>query len=157
MAQVKFFRGDQTASLPSTIDDGAIYVLDTGDNSGDLYVDYNNQRMKIGSGQSSIKTKTTQEWMAEEPKTISKLGAIYCFADAYTHTEEYEEDGEIITRVVKTPGLKIGDGQAYVVDLPFSTVSPEQIEFWNNKINCYLEVEYNTQGNEENLVFTRDF
>lgn len=61
MAQVRFFRGDQTASLPNAINDGAVYVLDKGDNSGDLYVDYNNQRMKIGTGQASIRTKTTQE------------------------------------------------------------------------------------------------
>lgn len=54
---------------------------------------------------------------------------MYVFSDAYTHTEEYEENGEIKTRVIKTPGIKIGDGQAYVIDLPFSTVSPEQIEF----------------------------
>lgn len=157
MAQIKFYRGGQTASLPNTIEDGAIYVLDNGDTSGEIYTDINNQRIKIGTGQSSIVVKTTQEWRAENPKTISKSGTIYVFSDARSYEEEYEENGETLTRTVTVPGIKIGDGQAYVIDLPFSTVTAEQINFWNNKVNCYLETEYNIQGNEENLVFTRDF
>ncbi len=61
MAQVKFYRGDQTASLPNTIEDGALYLLDKGNNSGELYADIGNQRVKVGSGQSFIEIKTTQE------------------------------------------------------------------------------------------------
>lgn len=61
MAQVKFYRGGQTASLPNTIEDGAIYILDNGDSSGDIYTDIGNQRIKVGTGQSSIVIKTTQE------------------------------------------------------------------------------------------------
>lgn len=157
MAQVKFYRGGQTASLPNTIEDGAIYILDNGDNSGELYTDIGNQRIKVGTGQSSIVIKTTQEWRAENPKTISKLGNIYIFSDARAYQEDYEENGETLTRTVTVPGIKIGDGQTYVVDLPFSTITTEQINFWNNKVNCYLETEYNEQGNQENLVFTRTF
>lgn len=157
MAQVKFYRGDQAASLPNTIEDGAIYVLDKGDNSGELYTDIDNQRIKIGTGKSSVVIKTTQEWWSENPKTFSEAGEIYVFSDARSYEEEYEENGEILTRTVNIPGIKIGDGQTYVIDLPFSTITDEQINFWNNKVNCYLEIEYNIQGNEENLVFTRDF
>lgn len=61
MAQVKFYRGDQLSSLPNTLEDGAIYLLDKGGNAGELYADVNNQRVKIGTGQSSIITKTTAE------------------------------------------------------------------------------------------------
>lgn len=157
MAQVKFYRGDQTASLPNTIEDGALYLLDKGNNSGELYADIGNQRVKVGSGQSFIEIKTTQEWRAENPKTISKSGVIYIFSDARHYEEEYEENGETLTRTILVPGIKIGDGQTYVVDLPFSTITEEQVNFWNNKVNCYLETEFNAQGSNENLVFTRDF
>ena len=67
------------------------------------------------------------------------------------------------------PGIKIGDGNAYVVDLPFFEddvtdaimevlnnhindtsihVTPEEKTFWNEKLN------YETEG--ENLIFTRN-
>lgn len=61
MARVKFYRGDQIASLPNTLEDGALYLLDKGDSAGELYADVNNQRVKIGTGQSSIITKTTAQ------------------------------------------------------------------------------------------------
>ena len=61
MAQVKFYRGDQLSSLPNTLEDGAIYLLDKGNNAGELYADVNNQRLKIGTGQSFIVVKTTAE------------------------------------------------------------------------------------------------
>ena len=53
------------------------------------------------------------------------------------------------------PGIKIGDGSAYVVDLPFVNITSEQVNFWNNKVNCYLETELTDEGNNETLVFTR--
>lgn len=61
MARVKFYRGDQISSLPNVLEDGAIYLLDNGNNAGELYADVNNQRIKIGTGQSSIIVKTTAQ------------------------------------------------------------------------------------------------
>lgn len=63
------------------------------------------------------------------------------------------------------PGLKIGDGLAYLIDLPFlgddvaedllshisdseSHVTSSEKSFWNNKLNVYIT--------EDNLVLTRD-
>lgn len=80
----------------------------------------------------------------------------------YTDKGQTTKDGQIIN----IPKIKIGDGNAYCVDLPFidddifniinnhinnSTIHVTQAEkdFWNNKINSSDEVE------EENLIFTR--
>lgn len=60
MAQVKLYRGDQGASLP-TINDGAIYVVQTDANTGEVYADINKQRIKISSGSASIFTRTTAQ------------------------------------------------------------------------------------------------
>lgn len=155
MAQVKFYRGDQLSSLPNTLEDGAIYLLDKGNNAGEVYADVNNQRLKIGTGQSFIVVKTTAEWNAEDPKSISKSGVIYIVSDANSYEEEYTENNETLTRTVYVPGIKIGDGSAYVVDLPFVNITSEQINFWNNKVNCYLEIELINEGDNETLVFTR--
>jgi len=61
MAQVKLYRGDQGASLPNDLNDGAVYVIQTNTNTGEAYADINGQRIKIGSGSASIFTKTKEE------------------------------------------------------------------------------------------------
>ncbi len=80
---------------------------------------------------------------------------MYVYSDARSYEEEYTENNETLTRTVYVPGVKIGDGSAYVVDLPFVNVTSEQISFWNNKVNCYLEPELIPNGNSETLIFTR--
>ena len=74
---------------------------------------------------------------------ISEKNTIYVYTD-YKQTE----DGYYIA------GVKVGDGMAYVADLPFIDtlmeqhmtdatihVTPEDKEFWNNKINVIDDVE----------------
>ena len=78
----------------------------------------------------------------------------------YTDRSIIEKDG----KTIKVPGIKIGDGNAYVVDLPFTDmeldqrlddhianmdihVTPLEKMFWNNKLNFSL--------NGENLIFNR--
>ena len=80
---------------------------------------------------------------------------MYVYSDARSYEEEYTENNETLTRTVYVPGIKIGDGSAYVVDLPFVNVTSEQINFWNNKVNCYLEPELVVGGDDETLIFTR--
>lgn len=80
---------------------------------------------------------------------------MYIYSDARSYEEEYTENNETLTRTVYVPGIKIGDGSAYVVDLPFVNVTSEQINFWNNKVNCYLEPELVVGGDDETLIFTR--
>ena len=83
----------------------------------------------------------------------------------------YSDKGQIVNdqgETVDVPGIKIGDGNAYVVDLPFVGsddssqiltelrahtsntaihVTPEEKHFWNNKINCDV--------NDGNLILSR--
>lgn len=97
----------------------------------------------------SVVMKTTEEWNAY-PTYIPKRGDIIVYSDY----------GNLNGRNV--PGIKIGDGLAYVVDLPFVGdsdweefremfedhiqnrvihITEEERTFWNNKLNCELSNE----------------
>lgn len=122
--------------------------------------------MKIGDGNSylidmpfvtggsagNVIIKSSDEW-AETPELVSDKGTIYVYMDK-------DESGNITD--VK---FKIGDGVAFVVDVPFVSpsknefdshinntdvhVTPTEKEAWNNKWRGYLST---AEG--ENLVFT---
>ncbi len=122
--------------------------------------------MKIGDGNSylidmpfvtsgsagNVIVKSSDEW-AETPELVSDKGTIYVYMDK-------DESGNITE--VK---FKIGDGVAFVVDVPFVSpsknefdshinntdvhVTPAEKEAWNNKWRGYLST---AEG--ENLVFT---
>lgn len=127
----KVYRGSQGTSLPEEKHDGALYVLQTSDETGELWADIYDTRIKFASG---AVAKTTAEWESDE--SISKAGQFYVYLDGY---------GE------NAPALKIGNGQSLVRDLPFVTVSQNQFNFWNNKLNYKID-----NSNPENLIFTRD-
>lgn len=120
MAQVKLYRGSQEASLPVTTQDGALYVVQTGAETGDVYADINGQRIKIGTGSGGTFIHTTAEWQ-QLSELVSARGSIYIYSDARSY-----QDGE---ETVYVPGIKVGDGTSYVVDLPFVNVTAEQINF----------------------------
>lgn len=65
----------------------------------------------------------------------------------YVYTDyEIDGDGNHIA------GYKIGDGNAYLIDLPFySTVTLEQKASWDNKVRCFIN-----PLDPENLIFTED-
>ena len=97
----------------------------------------------------SIVMKPESAWRNGADRVISKKGMIYI----YTYNEG---------QMPKPPKIKIGDGKAYIIDLPFITdqlqdridmhianmnmhVSPADRAFWNNKLNMPLsEVTDNT-------------
>lgn len=54
---------------------------------------------------------------------------MYIYSDARSYEEQYEKNGQTFTRTVQVPGLKIGDGASYVIDLPFVNVTAQQINF----------------------------
>ena len=71
---------------------------------------------------------------------------------------------------VNVPNIKIGDGLAYLVDLPFVSDDLRQIitshisnnvmhvtaaekDFWNNKVTCYVEL---IEGNDYLIHFSKD-
>lgn len=104
----------------------------------------------------TVKVKTTSEWNAE-PLFIPKKGEVIIYSDYKTITSPI---------AMTIPNIKIGDGLAFCIDLPFvgddarqsflehildssiHTTAAEK-EFWNNKINVVEEIY------EGNLVFNR--
>lgn len=126
MSQVKLYRGGINSSLPNALEDGAIYVLKTSNSEADVYTYYENQVVKLGSN-CSVEISTTADWNSQV-NLISQNKTFYIYSDKETYIDENENS-------IDVPAVKIGDGTTYLIDLPFVTVTPQQIEFWNNKLN----------------------
>lgn len=103
------------------------------------------------SNNPNIIYKTTYGWSLV-PSLMSKKGYVYVYTD-------HQMDGD-----TEIPGVKLGDGKNYVVDLPFLDdiyakhlndntihITQAEREFWNNKVRCYVN---NVEG--ETFVFTKD-
>lgn len=105
-------------------------------------------------------SNSKQVWNLE-PQLISEKDVLYI----YTNYKTINVDDEQIT----IPGLKIGDGKSYLIDLPFFNdisnfndifmdhinnkvihVSMEDRMFWDNKLNLFLEAQ------EQNLILNRE-
>ena len=108
-----------------------------------------------------VSENTTAGW-AEQPTYVPRAGEIIVYTD---HTQTTDEQGNTID----LPDVKIGDGSAYVVDLPFISdgsghsimelleahiannerhISQTERNFWNEKLNCDLV--------GEELIFNRN-
>lgn len=117
--------------------------------------------MDIVNARISHKSDTTEHWN-EKRNFIPLRGEIIIYTN-YSHID----DG--YGNIINVPGIKIGDGHAYLIDLPFVGnevryeilqalrqhtndwsvhVSPEDREFWNNKLNYTI--------NDGNLIFNRN-
>ena len=94
----------------------------------------------------------TATWNSQA-QLVSQIGYIYIYSD-------YKQDGE----GNNIPGIKVGDGNAYLIDLPFSTklidehiadavihITSAERDFWNNKVTCYID-----DNNITRLVFSKD-
>ena len=101
-----------------------------------------------------IMSDTTEHWNSD-PTLISDPNVVYIYVDHQTKTDEHGNE-------VWIPGLKIGDGKAYLIDLPFTDdimvahvndlgihVTAEEKAFWDNKVRAYIDT---VEG--EQLVFT---
>lgn len=101
--------------------------------------------------QNLVFSATTEEWNAQ-PKLKARAGAIYIQTDKQT-----DKQGDFI------PSFKVGDGTSYLIDMPFGDklfwehinddtihVTPEEKEFWNNKVRCYIDGEVS----DGTLIFT---
>lgn len=111
-SQISFYRGAAGASLPEQKHDGAIYIVDSGDSlddnghgRGDLFVDVSSsKRLRITPDSSSVDIAMyTETEIANMINVTSIRGMIYIITD---------DEGEHQT------GIKIGDGLAYINDLP---------------------------------------
>ena len=95
-------------------------------------------------------SKKKQEWDSDISK-ISQKNVLYIYSDYKT----IQKDGQQIL----LPGIKIGDGKSYLIDIPFLNDTNNEIEqmvldhinndvihiqsgerdFWNNKLNYSLD------------------
>lgn len=159
---VKFFKGtlEQYSSITPDAytfyfltDVDKIYLGDVQLSNTQIYqrVNYLDNQLK---DKANIKVKTKEEW-DQDRSLISQQNTFYIYTN---RTTQEDEQGNVINY----PGIKIGDGTSYLVDLPFVDdlfynhinnlnihVSLEDREFWNNKVRTQ-----DSQINRENLIFT---
>ena len=110
-------------------------------------------------GLGSVYYDTTANWNMQS-SLIAEEGTIYVYSDYY-----HIDDGE--GNMVPVAGIKIGDGNAYLIDMPFVTdaltssilthvsntqvhVTPQEKAFWNNKVSSFLDGE-----DAENLIISK--
>jgi hypothetical protein len=145
-------------------------------NAADVYVEGDDTRLPEVLGRSAPAYGTSAEWRAN-PTFIPAAGRIVIWSDRGQVTQKRVVDGEEVDVQVNVPGIKVGDGTAYNVDLPFvgddvtatlmaliathqmdtaMHVAAEERIRWNRKIttgdsqNNFQEVEGNT------LILSRD-
>ena len=112
-----------------------------------------------GGGGAPVYYQTTAEW-ALTPSLIAERGAIYVYSD-----KSYVLDDQ--GNRVDVPGVKIGDGTSYLIDMPFVAddigaqllehiqntvvhITPQDRVFWDNKISSYVD-----SGDAENLILSK--
>lgn len=91
---------------------------------------------------------TTEHWN-NQTSLISEKNTLYVYTDYMTDEN------------LTIPGFKLGDGKAYLIDLPFTDkvyydhirdqvihITEEERILWNNKVSCKL-----SNVNRENLIF----
>lgn len=106
----------------------------------------------VVGGDCKVLYATTETWNSQ-PQLISDRGYIYIYAD-YRQNEQGQN----------VPAMKVGDGNAYLIDMPFTDellyehladnvrhITQQEREFWNNKVSCYMS---DTQ--DDILVFTTE-
>ena len=120
-----------------------------------------------------FKRDTTENWNNARG-FIPLAGEVIVYTDYETKTWTVEEYGEEVMKTALIPNIKIGDGNAYVQDLPFvdtnlrdtlmEHINNQDIHvtlqdklFWNNKINvddAYEQI--HEELIEETLILNRD-
>lgn len=104
------------------------------------------------AGANKVRVKTTAEWNSQAD-LVSEQGIVYVYTDYYTN----EQDEPI-------PAFKIGDGLAYLIDLPLNEdinikhqnnthvhVTDEERDSWNDKVTVYIAA-----FDDEELVFSKE-
>ena len=161
---VKFFKGtlqqynsiipnDYTFYFVTDVD--KVYLGRTELSNSQIWerINYINEELE---GKANIQMKTTEEWR-QDPSLIGQLNTFYIYTDRNTKVDE--ETG----RIINVPGIKVGDGSSYLIDLPFVDdlfyshinnldihVTLAEKQFWNNKIRIQdSEIE-----DAQNLIFT---
>lgn len=93
-------------------------------------------------GRKEVISGTTEEWNSK-PQLVSVKDIVYVY------TDHNIIDGQ------RVPGIKVGDGVTFLIDLPFVTggceVTEEQINFWNEKVSVFID-----PNDPETIVFTTE-
>ncbi len=145
---VKFFKGtfqQYNSIIPNSY---TFYFLTDVDKVylGDIEIsnrDINNKLQLLNqelNKKANLLIKTSQEWN-NDSNIISQQNTFYIYSDK---NQKEDEEGNIIN----IPGVKVGDGQTYLIDLPFVDdlidrhINDDNIHvtladkaFWSNKIN----------------------
>ena len=107
----------------------------------------------------NIILRGTTEYWNSAPQLISTLNTVYIYTDY-----QVIDNGDGTVTII--PGIKVGDGTSYLIDMPFVAsgdsetldnhiknetvhITQAEREFWNNKWRGYLN-----PADTENLVFT---
>lgn len=106
----------------------------------------------VVAGDCKVLYATTETWNSQ-PQLISAKGFIYIYAD-------YRQNGQ----GQNIPAMKVGDGNAYLIDMPFTDellyghitdnvrhITQQEREFWNNKMRCYT-----SEIQDDVLIFTTE-
>ena len=120
-----------------------------------------------------LKRDTTENWNNARG-FIPMAGEVIVYTDYETKTYTVEEYGEVVTKTVQIPNIKIGTGNAYVQDLAFVDektrdmliahindhdihVTLQEKLFWNNKINIddSEDITYD-ELSDETLILNRN-
>lgn len=142
MATFKMLRG-LSSNLPSALNDGYVYfTTDTGKIYIDSILQNKLQRTLINSDY--IKSASSDEWDAQSD-LISQKNVFYVYRDDDNLT-----------------GIKIGDGRAYLIDLPWIDndvrqhivnkdihLTSDERAKWNTAITCAIDT-----NEKQNLIFT---
>ena len=95
---------------------------------------------RIGQGVGNVLVNTTEYWNSN-PALIGEKDIVYVYTDHITNDDEEP-----------IPAYKVGDGLAFLIDLPFSDdillrhinnnvihITQAEREFWNNKVTAYID------------------
>jgi len=116
-----------------------------------------------------LKHDTTANWEKVQLKFVPMAGEMIVYDD-YEPLYDLDSEGNKVQRMaldkygdlkpVYRPGLKIGTGGYYLIDLPFVQITPElkeKMEFWNNKLNVDDSPEGTKyMADSETLIFNRN-
>ena len=97
-----------------------------------------------GGGSGNL-VDTTANWNRIASTFIPPNGTYVIYSDYSSKTENGV--------TVAVAGAKIGTGNAYLADLPFVTVTPQEKEFWNQKVRIQ-GLGDGTSYDTETLIFT---
>lgn len=133
-----------------SVDFNVINNLDVDFTNTDQQIEAEFGNVYIVGGDCKVLYASTDTWNSQ-PQLISARGFIYLYSD-------YKQNGS----GQNIAGMKVGDGQSYLIDMPFTDsllydhadntiihLTQEEREFWNNKVRCYIDPQ-----NENNLIFT---